>query len=281
MLVVLRVVGGSARVSGVRDKVGDMSVFELFKRFFHPPGTRDPFFGGMTLDDDDDEKQDDDNFFHHHSGFSRHPFHDPFGFEDFFRDFNELFADLGSMVRDVPRLPGAGPPARGPGSSGTGSLRDFMLKYPDSHLPRDQTPPPGGPGTSEGPDQPRWPSPWREDDGATVRPGDHKVDKILDSEVTSRGLDSVLRSEEPPSSSSSSYFRSVSVSRVLRPDGTVEERRTVKDSEGNATTTVTVTSGDQVISDDKDSALVPHRSLPDLSDSQTILSRILQKWFSN
>lgn len=244
-------------------------------------------------DDDDDEEEDEDFFFHHRSGFGpespsfrgRPPFSDPFGFEDFFRDFNELFTDLGSIIRDVPRLPGTQPPARGSAGSGTGSLRDFMLKYPDSHLPRDQTPPPQRPDTREGPDRPSLPSRWREDDAVTDRPGDTKQDKILDSEVSSRGLDSVLRPPPP----SSSYFRSVSVSKVLTPDGTVEERRTIRDSEGNTTTTVTVTRGDQVISggtsdpsrDEKDSTLVPHRSPPDLSDSQTILSRILHKWFSD
>ncbi|KAM4013212.1 HCLS1-associated protein X-1 [Anomaloglossus baeobatrachus] len=247
-----------------------MSVFDLFRRFFHPPGMRDPFFGGMMEDEEDE-----DDFSQLPPGFGRSSLHDPFGFEDIFRDFNELFTDFGSIIQDVPQLPGAEPSLRTPGGRGTGSLRDFMLKFPDSHLPRLQ---------------PRWPTEGQEDNIGTSHSGETKQDKILDLEVSSRGLDSILRPEEQsPSSSSSSYFRSVSVSRVMRPDGTVEERRTVRDSDGNANTTVTVTSGDQVISDpprgaltdEMDSALGLHRSLPGLSDSQTILTRILQRWFSN
>ncbi|XP_056402490.1 HCLS1-associated protein X-1 [Hyla sarda] len=272
---------------------GDINVFELFRRFFRPPGQRDPFFEGMTHDeeeeDDDDDDEDEDFFFPRQPGYGqespswrgRPPFQDPFGFEDFFRDFNELFADFGSMIHEVPRLPGVGTPAQAPEGSGTRSLRDFMLKYPDSHLPRDQAPPP------QGSDQPRWLPNWQGDDAVPAPPGDTKQDKILDTEVSSRGLDSILRPKES-APSSSSYFRSVQVSRVMRPDGTMEERRTVQDSKGNETTTMTVTRGDQVISrgtsdpatDNKDSTLVPHRSLPDLSDSQTIISRFLQRWFS-
>ncbi|XP_066464883.1 HCLS1-associated protein X-1 isoform X2 [Eleutherodactylus coqui] len=256
-----------------------MSMFELFRRFFHPPGSRDPFFSGMTEDDDDDEEGDDDSFFHNQSGFGpeppswrpRPPFHDPFGFEDVFRDFNELFADFGSVIRDVPRLPGVEPPARSPGGSRTGSLRDFMLKYPDSHLPRESVE------RSAGPELPRW-LPRQDDDGVAVPPGGGREDKILDSEVSSRGLDSVLRPADP--APPSAYFRSVSVSRVARPDGTVEERRTVKDSEGNVTTTVTVTSGDQSGGAPTNEDSAPLRFPPDLSDSRTILSRLLQRWFS-
>ncbi|XP_073493700.1 HCLS1-associated protein X-1 [Phyllobates terribilis] len=258
-----------------------MSVFELFRRFFHPPGTRDPFFGGMIEDEDDEE---DDDFFLHSPGFcqeppswrTRPPVGDPFGFDDMFRDFNELFADFGSMIRDVPRLPGAEPPLRTPGGS-AGSLRDFMLKCPDSHLPRQH--PSAAPGPHAPLRLPGWPSRWREDNAITSPPGDIKQDKILDSEFSSRGLDSILRLEEQSPPPPSSYFRSVSVSRVMKPDGTVEERRTVRDSEGNSTTTVTVTGDDPPTAVDETLGL--HRSLPDLSDSQTILSRLLQRWFSN
>ncbi|XP_073422940.1 HCLS1-associated protein X-1 [Dendrobates tinctorius] len=250
-----------------------MSVFELLRRFFHPPGMRDPFFGGMIEDEEDDDFFLDSPEFGQEppSSRSRPPVGDPFGFDDIFRDFNELFADFGSMIRDVPRLPGAEPALRAPG----GSLRDFMLKFPDSHLPREQPPLSVAPGPQPSLGLPRWPSRWREDSVVTLPPGETKQDKILDSEVSSHGLDSILRPDEqsPPSS----YFRSVSVSRVMKPDGTVEERRTVQDSEGNATTTVTVTGVDSPI----DVTLGLHQSMPDLSDSQTILSRLLQRWFSN
>ncbi|KAM5129602.1 HCLS1-associated protein X-1 [Mantella aurantiaca] len=258
-----------------------MSVFDLFRRFFEPPGMRDPFFGGMTLEDeDDDDDEEEDDFFPGHRfqspfGGERPPFHDPF--QDVFRDFNRLFSDF-------PRIPGAEPPAMTPEGSRGGSLRDSMLKIPDSRLPRG--PPTPDPPTGGG--APRDRRGWPGDD--VVQSGDPKQDKVLDSEVSSLGLDSILRPQRPPASSS---FRSVSVSRVTRPDGTMEERRTVRDGQGNTTTTVTVTRGGEVISSENpdtprnsvinppdSSALLPPPSLPDLSDSQTVLSRILHRWFS-
>ncbi|XP_075047896.1 HCLS1-associated protein X-1 isoform X2 [Mixophyes fleayi] len=231
-----------------------MSLFDLFRRFFEPPGRRDPFFGGMTLEEEEEDEDEDDFFrpsghgFQSPFGHRQTPFHDPFGFDAFFRDFNELFADFGSMIRDVPHLPGIEPPIQSPEGSRGGSLRDSMLKYPDSHLPRDQTPYPQGPSNREGPRSPGW-LPWGnnrwEDSPVVVPPGDAKQDKILDSEVSSHGLDSILSPRRP---TSSSFFRSVSVSKVTRPDGTVEERRTVQDGQGNSSTTVTVTRDGQVIS---------------------------------
>ncbi|CAJ0961889.1 unnamed protein product, partial [Ranitomeya imitator] len=219
-----------------------MSVFELFRRFFHPPGMRDPFFGGMIEEDEEDEE---DDFFLHSPGFGqeppssriRPPVGDPFGFDDIFRDFNELFADFGSMIRDVPRLPGAEPHHRTPG----GSLRDFMLKFPDSHLPRESSrlrPWPPAPTHLSGCQDCHL-------DGGRTLPSLRLLETPSKIKVSSRGLDSILRPEEQ--SPSSSYFRSVSVSRVMRPDGTVEERKTVRDSDGNTTTTVTVTGSDPPI----------------------------------
>lgn len=275
-----------------------MSAFDLFRRFFGPPGMRDPFFGGMTPGEEEDEDDDEDeDSFHGPSGFhspfwgGRPPFQDPFGFEDIFRDFNELFSGFGAVIRDVPRLPEIEPPRPSPEGSRGSSLRDFMLKYPDSYLPREQTPSSQNPPKEEEPPQPskapRDGRGWQEDNGL----GGSKQDKVLDSEVSSRGLDSILKPQEP---ASSSFFRSVSISKVMKPDGTVEERRTVRDGQGNTTTTVTVTRGDEVISSGspdaprdfiigpRDSApLRPPPSLPDLSDSQTILSRILHRWFSD
>nr|DBA13876.1 TPA: hypothetical protein GDO54_004902 [Pyxicephalus adspersus] len=273
-----------------------MSVFDLFRRFFEPPGMRDPFFGGMTQeyddDDDDDDDDEDDRFFRGppRRGFQspvwgeRPPFHDPFGFEEIFRNFNELFADFGAVMHDVPRLPGPEVPRMIPEGSRGGSLRDSMLKFPDSHLPTEQRPPiqdaPREGGTPQARRAPQARRGWTEDNSALVPSGGPKQDKVLDSEISSRGLDSILGAREP---ASSSFFRSVSVSKVMRPDGTVEERRTVRDSQGNTTTTVTVTRGDEVISSGnldtpRDSVIGPH---PDLSDSQTILSRILHRWFSD
>uniref|UniRef100_A0A663MBB8 Uncharacterized protein n=1 Tax=Athene cunicularia TaxID=194338 RepID=A0A663MBB8_ATHCN len=64
----------------------------------------------------------------------------------------------------------------------------------------------------------------------------------LDSQVSSAGLGTILRPDEPKSHS---YFQSVSVTKVTLPDGAVEERRTVQDSQGRRETTVTRRRGDQ------------------------------------
>ncbi|XP_063802923.1 HCLS1-associated protein X-1 [Pseudophryne corroboree] len=249
-----------------------MSLFELFRRFFEAPGMRDPFFGGLTQDEEDDDEDEDDFFQQSGHGFQspfghQHPsFHNAFGFESFFRDFNELFADFGSMIRDVPNLPGIEPPSQNPGGSRSGSLRDFMLKYPDSHLPREQFPFSQDSSSQEGPRYPGWlprgSNRW-EDGPVAVPPGNTKRDRILDSEVSSHGLDSILKPTNP---TSSSFFRSVSISKVMRPDGTVEEKRTVQDGQGNTSTTVTVTKDGQVIgsrtSDPSRGALIDDRQDP-------------------
>uniref|UniRef100_A0A8C7WTJ7 HCLS1 associated protein X-1 n=1 Tax=Oryzias sinensis TaxID=183150 RepID=A0A8C7WTJ7_9TELE len=64
----------------------------------------------------------------------------------------------------------------------------------------------------------------------------------LDSAVSSGGLDQILAppsGQKPDQPRSRSFFQSVVVSKVLRPDGTVEERRTVRDAHGREETTVT------------------------------------------
>ncbi|XP_048476252.1 HCLS1-associated protein X-1 [Rhincodon typus] len=64
----------------------------------------------------------------------------------------------------------------------------------------------------------------------------------LDSRVNSEGLDKILKPSEPQTRS---YFKSVSVSKVVLPDGSVEERRVTRDGEGNEETTVTRAHGEQ------------------------------------
>ncbi|KAM8921097.1 HCLS1-associated protein X-1 [Pelodytes ibericus] len=204
----------------------------------------------MTIDEedeDDDEAGIWDNPFSHpprfgfgaFSGPSADPFKDMFGFKDIFRDFNELFADFGSMNGQIPDFSGIDSLPRSSEDSGRRSLRDFMLKTPDSHLQTEQNP--------EAPAAPRLPGrlPWSEDDPVRLPQGDAKRDRDLDSEVSSKGLEAILTPSKPRSSS---YFQSVSVSRVTRPDGTTEERRTVRDGSGNTHSTVTVRRGDQIIS---------------------------------
>ncbi|XP_075464093.1 HCLS1-associated protein X-1 isoform X2 [Ascaphus truei] len=278
-----------------------MSLFDLFRRFFEPAGRRDPFFGGMTQDDDDDEDDDDydedenvgnpfDRVPAHNFGFSFGPgatrFHDAFGFQELFRDFNELFADFGAITVRVPELPGIEPPSPVPEGATSRSPRDSMLKYPDSYLPREHSQ-----------DRPRLPgtTPWGkfhwEDHAGSISQSNVRQDKDLDAEVSSRGLDTILRPSEPKPSS---YFQSVSVSRVTRPDGTVEERRSVRDSQGHTTSTVTLKRGEQILSSttqdppegtrdgDRTGATQGKIGSPvmDLSDSETVLNRILQRFFS-
>ncbi|XP_053331083.1 HCLS1-associated protein X-1 [Spea bombifrons] len=276
-----------------------MSLFDLFRRFFEPGGRRDPFFGGMTLDEDDEDDDDDDDeensgypfgrppAFDFGFSFGQSPFHRMFGLDEFFRDFDELFTDLGSINRQIPELPGIDPPPQRR-DRGASTLRDFMLKSPDSHLPRGRDLYSRDPTSPEGPRQPR--IPWQEDEAIRIPQGDPRQDRDLDSEVSSKGLDAILTPAEPRAPS---FFQSVSVSRVTRPDGTIEERRTVRDGRGNATTTVTVRRGDQIISSSTedpthgtitgvqpDASRGPPQDPLDLSDSQTILRRILQRWFS-
>uniref|UniRef100_A0A8C9ND95 HCLS1 associated protein X-1 n=1 Tax=Serinus canaria TaxID=9135 RepID=A0A8C9ND95_SERCA len=127
------------------------------------------------------------------------------------------------------------PALPGPGEGSAGRpLRDSMLKHPES------PPATAAPGSSG--DLAR---PWRPflglEDAHRAPPG-LKEDQDLDSQVSSAGLGTILRPNEPRSHS---YFQSVSVTKVTLPDGGVEERCTVQDSQGRRETTVTRRRGDQ------------------------------------
>ncbi|XP_009998088.1 PREDICTED: HCLS1-associated protein X-1 [Chaetura pelagica] len=126
----------------------------------------------------------------------------------------------------------------------------------------------------------------------------------LDSQVSSAGLGTILRPEEPKSRS---YFQSVSVTKVTLPDGAVEERRTVRDSQGRRETTVTRRRGDQafitttkedgqgkdyreevVNMDDRELAQFagawPQQDelhTPPLSDPSSLLGSFFRRWFSS
>uniref|UniRef100_A0A8D0EX81 HCLS1 associated protein X-1 n=1 Tax=Strix occidentalis caurina TaxID=311401 RepID=A0A8D0EX81_STROC len=89
----------------------------------------------------------------------------------------------------------------------------------------------------------------------------------LDSQVSSAGLGTILRPDEPKSRS---YFQSVSVTKVTLPDGAVEERRTVQDSQGHREMTVTRRRGDQ-----------DELRAPNLSDPSSTLGSFLRRWFSS
>uniref|UniRef100_A0A8C1I9D7 HCLS1 associated protein X-1 n=1 Tax=Cyprinus carpio TaxID=7962 RepID=A0A8C1I9D7_CYPCA len=248
-----------------------MSVFDLFRGFFGVPGghyrgdgRRDPFFDGMIHEDDEDE--DDDNGFHHDDfnrprrdptddpfrfGFSFGPggmrFEEPELFGQIFRDMEEIFAGLGRFDERAPSVE-APPPQegaeKGRGRAGSSNpIRDFMLKTPDSSPYTPPLPPPSGAPKDRDSSSPQDPSghfpQWRPFSKRLAMPFVFWFHSDLDSQVSSGGLDQIL-TPVPSKPKIRSTFKSVSVTKVVRPDGTVEERRTVRDGEGNEETTVTI-----------------------------------------
>ncbi|VFV19147.1 hcls1-associated protein x-1-like [Lynx pardinus] len=95
-----------------------------------------------------------------------------------------------------------------------------------------------------------------------------REDNDLDSQVSQEGLGPVLQPQPK------SYFKSVSVTKITKPDGTVEERRTVVDSEGRTETTVTHREADGGPRDDPESPAPPA-----LDDTYSILDLFLGRWF--
>ncbi|KAM6112600.1 HCLS1-associated protein X-1-like [Phoenicopterus ruber ruber] len=213
-----------------------MSFYDAFRGFFGFPGRRrprDPLFGGTAWDEEEEEEEEDgpslaqppqDFAF----GFGFSPGGSRGAFEELFRDVGELLGVFGGAWAG-PRRPSPPLPGPGPGEGGAGRpLRDSMLKQPD------------GPAGASDPARPWSPFPGLED--ARPAPPGLKEDRDLDSQVSSAGLGTILRPDEPRSRS---YFQSVSVTKVTLPDGAVEERRTVQDSQGRRETTVTRRRGDQ------------------------------------
>ncbi|XP_011607721.2 HCLS1-associated protein X-1 isoform X1 [Takifugu rubripes] len=253
-----------------------MSLFDLFRGFFGVPeghygNRRDPFFEAMTHDDDDDADEEDTFFdgFHRDQrgpsddtrrfGSSVGPgamrFHVPPEFGQIFREMEEIFSQFGHT--GVPALPPHGDKREGPSGN---PLRDFMLKSPDSDSQRPQRPSReprhDAPPSEKSPVSPHSTLPgWRPfsqfdlwKKGPEMFPEDERrVDRDLDSAVSSGGLDQIMAppaGQTPEQPKARSFFQSVTVTKVLKPDGSVEERRTVRDSRGKEETTVTV-SGDQ------------------------------------
>ncbi|XP_027487097.1 HCLS1-associated protein X-1 [Corapipo altera] len=275
-----------------------MSFYDAFRGFFGFPGRRrprDPLFGGAAWDEEEEDDgpclaQPPQDF-----GFGFSPGASHGTFEELFRDMGELLGALGGAWAGPPQL--FAPALPGPGEGRP--LRDSMLKHPDS------PPASAAPASPEGARNPA--RPWRPflglDDARPAPPG-LKEDQDLDSQVFSAGLGTILRPEEPKSRS---YFQSVSVTKVTLPDGAVEERRTVQDSQGRRETTVTRRRGDQAFitttkedgqgkdyreevlnMDDRELAQFagswPRRDElrpPDPSDPSSILSSFLRHWFSS
>ncbi|XP_012354179.1 HCLS1-associated protein X-1-like isoform X1 [Nomascus leucogenys] len=247
-----------------------MSLFDLFRGFFGFPGPRshrDPFFGGMTRDEDDDEEEEEEGGSwgcgnprfdspQHPAppprpteefgfGFSFSPeggirFHDNFGFDDLVQDFNSIFSNMGAwtLPSHPPELPGSESETPGERLQEGQALRESMLKYPDSHQPRIFERVLESDARSESPKPaPDWGSqrPFhRFDDIWPVDPHPRaREDNDLDSRVSQEGLGPVLQPQPR------SYFKSISVTKITKPDGIVEEHLTVVDSEGQTETTVT------------------------------------------
>lgn len=293
-----------------------MSVFDLFRGFFGVPGghygrygPREPFFDSMTHDEEDDEDDDLEGYYSGsfegpgghdpfddawRFGFSMGPngtrLHEPAMFGKILRDMEEIFAELGHLD-GVPRLEPPHPPqGKGPhgepGGKG-GSLRDFMLKNPEDRPCPPGPPPSGTPPGSHGspPGSPfrRW-SPFSRfhdsfrDGLFDASSDDKREDGDLDSQVSSGGLDQILTPAQPAPAQPRmrSFFQSVTVKKVVKPDGTVEETRTVRDSQGNEETTVTRSGG----SGDPEGSQGPRGPLlsggpepSDMQDNTSVFSR--------
>ncbi|XP_008330119.1 HCLS1-associated protein X-1 isoform X2 [Cynoglossus semilaevis] len=244
-----------------------MSVFDLFRGFFgvpggHRHGRRDPFFDTMIHEEEEEEEEEDDGFFYDgyqgdpqdpfdgawRFGFSMGPngmrIQEPPVFGQIIKEMEEIFSQMGHWNKNPESglfgSPSIMPPSsqdRGEdvgseGSSGN-PLRDFMLKEPQPGPSREPR--------HDGFPFSKFPDIWRR--GVVKSPEDEqKEDRDLDSAVSSGGLDQILAppaGQEPPQPRMRSFFQSVSVTKVVKPDGTVEERRTVRDGQGNEETTVT------------------------------------------
>ncbi|XP_056438175.1 HCLS1-associated protein X-1 [Gadus chalcogrammus] len=175
------------------------------------------------------------------------------GMEEIFSHLSRFEEQHGTGPFDIPRIM---PPSHegsdnnGQRSSSGNALRDSMLKSQEDAIQRHRAPavPPRDEDTPSLPSSPfhGWsPFPKFNDiwtQGPKGRPEGRREDGDLDSAVSSGGLDKILTprpSETPSQPRSRSYFQSVIVSKVVKPDGSVEERRTVRDGQGNEETTVT------------------------------------------
>lgn len=256
-----------------------MSVFDLFRGFFGVPGgdyrgRRDPFFESMTHDEDDDDDDGEDGFYYNgfrgeqqdpfdsawRFGFSFGPdgmrIQEPPVFGQLLKEMEEMFSQMGrfdehsdSGYFGVPRIvpPPLGRGDReGKGSSGN-PLRDFMLKSPDEPRPQRPLQPRDSPGpTFEFPFHGVTPFSkfgdiLRREPSLSVE-GERREDRDLDSAVSSGGLDQILSPPgglTPQQPKFRSVTRSVTVTKVIKSDGSVEERRTVRDEHGNEEITVT------------------------------------------
>ncbi|XP_039978593.1 HCLS1-associated protein X-1 [Xiphias gladius] len=256
-----------------------MSVLDLFRGFFgvpggHHRGRRDPFFDAMTHDDDEDEDEDEDEdgfYYDGYQGDQQDPFdsawrfgfsfgpdgmriREPPVFGHVLREIEEIFSQMGRWdgqpesghfgVPSIMPPPSQDRAERGGGGSSGNPLRDFMLKTPDSTARGPQAGPSREP-RYDGHPFSKFSDIWRQGP-QKVPEEEHKEDRDLDSAVSAGGLEQILTppaGQAPGQPRVRSFFQSVTVTKVVKPDGTVEERRTVRDGQGNEETTVTRSGG--------------------------------------
>ncbi|XP_041812032.1 HCLS1-associated protein X-1 [Chelmon rostratus] len=227
---------------------------------------------------------------------------EPPAFGHVLREMEEIFSQLGhwegqseSGQAGVPRamLP---PPQdrreRGERRSSGNPLRDLMLKSHDDDPQGPQArssvePRNDGHPSHEFPSSPfygwtpfsKFNDIWK--NGPQKAPEEErKEDRDLDSAVSSGGLDQILTppaGQAPNQPRTRSFFQSVTVTKVVRPDGTVEERRTVRDSQGKEETTVTRSGGSGSLEgpDHQTGPVVPdgRRPFSDMRDDDTLFSK--------
>ncbi|XP_041664012.1 HCLS1-associated protein X-1 isoform X2 [Cheilinus undulatus] len=269
----------------------------------------------MTHDEDDDDDDEDGFYYDGYRGDQQDPFdhdwrfgfsfgpdgmriHEPPVFGQVLREMEEIFSQLGS--RDWQSEPGHFgvpmlPPSqdgenRGEGGSSGNPLRDFMLKMPDGDTPG----PKAGPSREPRNDShPSYESPgdyswtpfskfndfWKNGPQKELR----KEDGDLDAAVSSGGLDQILTppaGQEPNQPRTRSFFQSVMVTKVVKPDGTVEERRTVRDGRGNEETTVTRSGGPGSLEgpDPHSTPFMPGDQHPfsDMRDDESLFSKFFR-----
>lgn len=269
----------------------------------------------MTHDDEDDDDEDYADAYEDHGwspphggddggddpfdnalrfGFSFGPsgmrIDEPPVFGQVLRDMEEIFSQLGRFEEQHGVMP---PSQEWPGenrqrSTSGNALRDSMLKsgVDDPQRPRGPAGPPRDPVS---PSVPRFPSspfhgrsPFSKfNDISKQECPERREDGDLDSAVSSGGLDQILTpppSQLPSQPRSRSYFQSVIVTKVVKPDGSVEERRTVRDGQGNEETTVTRSgaAGNTELPGDRDPPPGPGgggRLFSDLRDDSSVFSR--------
>ncbi|XP_072038083.1 HCLS1-associated protein X-1-like [Amphiura filiformis] len=246
-----------------------MDLNDIFRSFFgfrrtppngndeeFPRGGNEPFgFFGPGFDhhgnDDDDENDNDDGMTGRRGGFGRGSHQsDPFAdlereTQQMFRHFEEMFKNFGlSDFHSEPPSIETTPNRR------RISPRDEMLKQPDELKESTTRREDHQPESKQDKESPvkfgdAFRSPWQWN--IPSLPSASQEDKDLDEQVKDGNLDELLKPKQQqphPGFFSKGFSKSISIQTIRKPDGTIEQRRTEKDSDGNVTTTVTTSQDD-------------------------------------